>query len=486
MSYLTDKYQKYVSFNNSLEVDIFPQKIFWTAIVTVFAVANASVDRIHKLIFIVLQNLPIKGIENYLIKYNDEVKKAEIGIHYIISIKGLLFFVAFLALACPIVISVRRSRSFWHKLGIKRIAVAAVYFFLALSLLAFPYSYPYGLNADPSGLSGLGLSYGRMSLSPFSESYEIVARRLLKPAIAYFIQMQGNLLYYLFSLICIYILIFMTLVFLEFKISSKHRLGENKPIIYTRKFWVYLSVMTSSYMMVCFQWPGYPENISFILILLAACLPMSRQARLGIVALCMVNHDGSAFALIPIILFCFPKKEIIPALFAVVLFYGIWFLSHGLNLHQGLASHVVVGNHSNWSLLTKNPGLAVAGVFFAYKLLWFLLLYAMQRLWSQGERETALTIASITLFSLIMLLLAWDTTRLSGFGFLGMLIALAVVANDYSQLAIRQRQILLVIVYANLVVPSYNILLEIPDSAFHYPYLGIYKAIEQLVQLVLP
>ncbi|NJK67495.1 MAG: hypothetical protein HC941_14060 [Microcoleus sp. SU_5_3] len=484
MSYLTDRYQKYVSFNNSLEADIVPQKYFWTAIVIVFAVANTSVDRIHKLIFIVLQNLPVKGIENSLIKY--EVEKAEIGIHYIISIKGFLFFVAFLALACPIIVSVMRSPSFWHKLGIKRIAVAAVYFFLALSLLAFPYSYPYGLNAHPSGLSGLGLSYGKMSLSPFAESYEIVARRLLKPAIAYFIQMQGNLLYYLFSLICIYILIFMTLVFLESKISSKHRIGENKLIIYTRKFWVYLSVMTSSYMMVCFQWPGYPENISFILILLAACLPMSRQARLGIVALCMVNHDGSAFALIPIILFCFPKQERIPALFTVVLFYGIWFFSHGLNLHKGLASHVVVGNHSNWSLLTKNPGLAVAGVFFAYKLLWFLLLYATQRLWSQGEREIALAIASITLFSLVMLLLAWDTTRLTGFGFLGMLIALVVVANDYSQLVISQRQILLAIVSANIIIPSYNILLEIPDSLFHYPYLGIYKAIEQIVQLVLP
>jgi hypothetical protein len=482
----SDKYRKYISFDNSQEPDLIPYKYFWTAIVTVFAVANAPVDRIYQWIFAIIQNLPIKNIESYLNKYDNEVTKSLISNHLILSIKGWLFFIAFLAIAYPIFDSIRRSGSFWHKLGIKRIATASVYFFLALSLLVFPYSYPYGLLAHPSGLSSLGVSYGKMSLSPFGESYEIVARRLLKPAIAYFIQMQGYILYYLFSLICIYILIFMTLAFLESKILSKHRLGENKPIIYTRKFWVYLSVMTSSYMMVCFQWPGYPENISFILILLAACLSMSRQARLGIVALCMVNHDGSAFALIPIILFCFPKQERIPALFAVVLFYGIWFVSQGLNLQQGLESHQVMGKNSNWVFLTRNPTLAIAGVFFSYKLLWFLLLYAVQRLWSDRERETALAMVSITVFAVVIILVAWDTTRLVGFGFLGMLIALVVVANDYSQLVKSQRQILLAIVCANIILPSYNVVLDLPESLTKYPYPGIYKAIGDIVQLFMP
>jgi hypothetical protein len=480
----SEKYRKYISFDNSQESDIIPHKYFWAAIVTVFVVANTPVDRIYQWIFTIIQNLPIKNIETYLNKYDNEVTKALISNHLIISIKGFLFFIAFLAIAYPIFDSIRRSGSFWHQLGIKRIAVASVYFFLALSLLVFPYSYPYGLLSHPSGLSSLGVSYGKMSLSPFGEANELVSRRLLKPAIAYFIQMQGYILYYLFSLICIYILIFMTLVFLESKILSKHRLGENKPIIYTRKFWVYLSVMTSSYIMVSFQWPGYAENISFILILLAACVPMSRQARLGIVALCMVNHDGSAFALIPIIIFCFPKKEIFSALLVVVLFHGIWFISHGLNLQQGLESHLVMGKNSNWVFLTRNPLLAVAGAFFTYKLLWCLLLYAVQRLWSDREHETALAIVSITGFSLIIILVAWDTTRLVGFGFLGMLIALVVVANEYIPLVKSQRQILLGIVCANIILPSYNVVLDLPESLTKYPYPGIYKAIAEIVQLL--
>lgn len=483
MSSLTDRYRKYVSFHNSLEPDIIPKQFYWTAIVTVFAVANAPVDRIYVLIFTFIQNLPIKGLDIYLTKYNNEVTKAQISSHFIVAIKGFLFFVALLAIACPIFVSVRRSPSFWKQLGIKRIAVVSLYFFVILSLLAFPYSYPYGLLSHPSGLASLGVSYGKMSLSPFAESYDIVARRLLKPAIAYFIQMQGYILYYIFSLVCIYILIFMTVVFLESKIVSTHRLGETTPAIYSRKFWVYLSAMTSSYMMVCFQWPGYPENIFFILILLAACLPMSRQARLGTVALCIVTHDGSAFALIPIILFCFPKQERIPALFAVVLFYGIWFVSHGLNLQQGLESHVVVGNKSNWSLLTRNPALAVVGVFFAYKLLWFIGLYTSWRLWLEKDRETALAIVGITLFSVLMLLLGWDTTRLAGFGFLGMLIALVVVANEYGNFTKNQRHILLAIIAANLLFPTYNVVLDLPESAFKYPYPGIYQAIGGIVRL---
>ncbi|MCU0541403.1 MAG: hypothetical protein MUE44_04355 [Oscillatoriaceae cyanobacterium Prado104] len=474
-----------MSFKNYQEPDFIPYKYFWGAIVTAYAVANAPVDRIYGLIFTVLQNLPIKGLERFLTKYNNEITQAQISSHFIVSIKGFLFFVAFLMLAYPIVLSVGRSRKFWEELGIKRIAVVSLYFFVALSLLVFPYSYPHVLLSHPSGLASLGVSYGQMSLSPFAESYEIVARRLLKPAIAYFIQMQGYILYYLFSLICIYTLIFMTVCFLESKIESKHKFGEIKPAIYTRKFWVYLSAMTSSYAIVCFQWPGYPENITFILILLAACLPMSSLARLGTVALCMVNHDGSAFALIPIIWFCFPKKERIPALVAVVLFYGIWFASHGLNLQQGLESHVVVGGKkSTLSLLAQHPIAAAAGTFFACKLLWFLVLFASWRLWLEKEQKTAIAIVGITVFPLLMLVLGWDTTRLTGFGFLGMLIALVAVANQYGNFHKNQRQLLLAAACANILLPTYNVALDIPESAFKYPYPGIYKAIGAMLQLI--
>jgi hypothetical protein len=481
----TDRYQLYVSFKNSQVPDIIPHKLFWTAIVISYAVANIPVERIYSLIFTILKNLPIQGAEIYLTKYNNEITKAQISSHFIVSIKGFLFFVAFLILAYPIAVSIGRSGKFWQELGLTRIAKISWYFFLALSLLVFPYSYPHVLLSHPSGLASLGVSYGQMSLSPFAESYEIVARRLLKPAIAYFIQMQGYILYYLFSLICIYALIFMTVCFLEAKIASKYRLSDTKPAIYSRKFWVYLSAMTSSYAIVCFQWPGYPENITFILILLAACLPMSPQARLGTVALCMVNHDGSAFALIPIIWFCFPKQERMAALFAVVLFYGIWFASHGLNLQQGLESHVVVGGKkSTLSLLTEHPIAAAAGTFFAYKLLWFLVLFASWRLWLEKDRKTAIAIVGITAFPLSMLFLGWDTTRLTGFGFLGMLIALVAVANEYSSFTKNQRQLLIAAACVNILLPSYNVALDIPESAFKYPYPGIYKAIGGILQLI--
>ena len=56
-----------------------------------------------------------------------------------------------------------------------------------------------------------------MSVAPFQEGDPLYYKRLLKPAIAHFVHLDGYVLYYLFSLICTYILIFLTVAFLESK-----------------------------------------------------------------------------------------------------------------------------------------------------------------------------------------------------------------------------------------------------------------------------
>ncbi len=482
----SDIYTLYVQFQTSKTKNIIPYYIFLLAAIIAFLVANFPSDRTSSFLSETFKNrLFLKSLlTNIFTEYGSKPSDYNnIGSNLISSIKNFLFFIAFLILAYPILISLSKSKLFWHKLGLKKIALSALGIFLVLSLLAFPYGYPYGLNSHPSGLSGIGKDYGKMSLAPFAANNELIYRRLLKPALAHFIQMDGYILYYLFSLICTYILIFMTIGFIESKILGSNTFEENKrkSLSSTVKFFVYLSVMTSSYMMVNFQWPGYPDQLAFILILVMACIPMTRQGRLGTIALCLLTHDGITFALIPIILFCFPQREKSRALLLVALFYAIWFASYGFNLHQGLAAHQAVGGEqSNWQVLNKNRGLALAGVFFSYKLFWLVFLYTVGRLWFQKDKATLVAIVSIILFPAFIILLAWDTSRLMGFGFFGMLIALGILIHEYRKLPAKHSYLLMQIMYVNILIPSSNILLVYQDSLSNYPYPGLYMLIHRI------
>jgi len=482
---LSQRYRQFLSFATSKDKDIIPQRIFWAAVIITFSIANAPPDRIYKIILEVLQPLiPVKLLlENSYLKQDYSFGQKAVNSNIIIPLKEFIFFLAFLVIAYPILRSLWKSKSLWDKFEIKKTAISALGFFLVLSLLAFPYAYPYGLNPHRSGLAGIGRKYGLMSLEPFTSNDAQIYRRLLKPALAHFIQMDGYILYYLFSLICTYFLIFMTLAFIESKILENQTFDENKRNFLDPKgkFLIYLSVMTSSYMMVSFQWPGYPEQLAFILILLMAFIPMTYQGRLGTIALCMLTHDGTAFALVPIILWCFPKKERGKALLVVSLFFVIWLASYGLDLHQGLEAYYSVGGElSNWEAVTRNPGLTLAGVFFSYKLFWIVFLYVVWRLWSYKDKATLVGIVTMIVFPVFTLLLAWDATRLTGFGFLGMLITLSILIHEYKQLPIQHYYVLLAIIWINIFIPSYNIVLEYQDSLANYPYPGLYMLIHRV------
>src|SRR5262249_42615522 len=145
---------------------------------------------------------------------------------------------------------------------------------------------------------------------------------------------------------------------------------------------VYLSLMTSSFMMVDFQWPGYSDGLSFILVLMTLCVPMSPQARLASVGLCAVNHESLAVALVPIIFFMFPREERYRALMPIAIFYGIMMGGYGFSLTRLLhAQEAVRGESSVWGRIIEEPRLFVGGLFFTYKVFWLLLVLFVCLLW---------------------------------------------------------------------------------------------------------
>ena len=253
--------------------------------------------------------------------------------------------------------------------------------------------------------------------------------------------------------------------------------GKKKALKPKAFFLYYVSLATSSFILTDFLWPGYVDQLSFIFILLMACIPMSCQARLGVIALCMVNHESSAFALIPIILFCFPKRESFKALLIIFLYLVIWFASHG-SINQALAVHS--GSGSTMSVLQglfEDYGIALAGVFSSYKLLWFIFLYVVWTLWCQKDKSTLLAVVSMTLFPIFLTAIAWDTTRGVNYGFLGILIAFAILIDDYDKSPRQSHRLVFTSIYANILIPSYPVILSRPASVLTYPYPGLYQLI---------
>ena len=482
-----NRYIHHLLFRTVEDKEVIPQKLFWSAVFITFVIANVPPAKISAVLSRVLQ-IVSDNMSIALLSQNQDLQQIATRIteSVVVPVKGCFFFLSLIVIAYPIVRCASRSRDFWCELGMKQTLLFSLGLFLALSFFVFPYSYPYGLNAHPSGLAGVGISFGRMSVAPFQEGDPMYYKRLLKPAIAHFVHLDGYVLYYLFSLICTYISIFLTVAFLESKFLGG-RGGENQPQSLNPKIkWlVYLSLMTSSFILVDFQWPGYSDHLSFILLLFMATLPMTSLARLATLVLCLVNHDGMALALVPVVLFCFPKAERVPALAIVTLFYGIVAAGYGFSAYEGLRGQgtVVRGEAGSvWEAALHIPGLYFAGLFFTYKLFWVALGLVI---WMLKEKATLTAICVITLFPVLLTLFAWDTTRVAGFGWLGMLIALGILLQEYKRLSRVYHYGLFALACVNLLIPSYNVVIFYKDSLSYYRYPGFYMLIDSTARQLL-
>jgi hypothetical protein len=469
-------------------------KLLWMAIVVAFVIANAPPKRISPLIVGMLQAVPETWVADLIDGRDMKVVADLVVMPLVASIKKFLFALSLIVIGYPIIGALGRSGLFWKRLGLKRLALSAAVMFLLLSTMTLPYAIgPYGLPPKQSGLAGLGFWFGEMSLAPFSFDVDVYYGRLLKPALAHYTHLSGYARYHLFSLACTYLLIFLTLTFLESKLpigrtSVERRGGLQGPLA---RWVVYFSVMTSSFIMVSFQEPGKVDDLAFIFILLMVSLPMTAQARLGLLACSLLTHESIALTLVPAIVFWFPKEEKLKALLVIGVFFVVMAGSYGFNPSHVLEGHgAVLKKGSVWKVVMEHPGYFLAGLFFTYKLWWAVLIYVLRRLWARNQVADLTALAIATCFPILLCLLAWDTTRIAGVGFLGMLMALVLFMKEGARFSPVQFRILLVAVVLNLMIPSYQIILDPPvgdgppvymNTHSTYPYLGLYRQIHSLI-----
>ena len=473
---------------------IVPWKLFWVAIVVAFVIANAPTKRISPIIVGLLQAAPETWVTGLFENQDLKTVADLVVMPAVVSLKKFLFFMALLVFGYPIVGALCQSGPFWKRLGLKRLAISAAAIFLILSAITLPYVIsPYGLPPRKSGLGGLGYWFGEMSLAPFSFDADVYYGRLLKPALAHYLHLSGYARYHLFSLACTYLLVFFTLTLLESKLPIG-RTSDQRPRVlqgFGARWLIYVSVMTCSFIMVSFQEPGKVDDLAYVMILCMATIPMTAQARLGLLTLCVLTHESIALAVVPILIFWLPKEEKVQAVLVIGAFFVIMALSYGFNPSQVLEGHgSVTKGGSVWRIAIGNPGYVLAALFFTYKLWWAVFLCVVWRLWTRSQIVDLQALVVTTCFPLLLCLLAWDTTRIAGIGFLGMLVAVVLFMKEAASTSTMQRRLLLFAATFSLIIPSYQIILDPPagngppiymETHSTYPYLGVYRLIHSAI-----
>lgn len=349
--------------------------------------------------------------------------------------------------------------------------------YLVLAVLAFPYPFPTGADAYRSGLGGIGHWYGSIAGDPFIETHEIVYRRLLMTALASYAGLTHPVDFYLLSQALSLLVILLTILFGDRAVPAVAAWPAPARLL------LYASVCSASYVVFNSQLPGYPDILLYALLLLLLLVPLRPGARLLLVALCLATHDGAIFALLPLVLVMFPRRERLPALAVIGLYYVLLLASLGANLDDALRDHDVVGDSAHLGDLVTHAGSLLAGVFFSYKLLWAAaiagVLLAARSPGASDWPGPALGAAALLLMPLPVILVAWDTTRLLAFGVAGMLVLAAVAGR--ASLRPRPTGLVIALLAANLLIPTNNVVIARPATAERYAYPGAYRFIYGLL-----
>ena len=105
---------------------------------------------------------------------------------------------------------------------------------------------------------------------------------------------------------------------------------------------VVLALAACAQIIVGIEWPGYPEQIAFLLLLIPAFVPMTSAARLGAATLAMSAFDGVVFPLAAMILFCFPQRDRVPGFILIRSYCALFVFSYVFNLAAAFEMHYTI------------------------------------------------------------------------------------------------------------------------------------------------
>lgn len=304
----------------------------------------------------------------------------------------------------------------------------------------------------PMRLGIMGVGYAQMSFHPLGmyDPSNQLYQRILMPAAAYFFQLQGPILFFIFSLFLTALLV--VLVHYYFLLRGM-----------TLSLLESVSICTSSFIMTQIQSPGYTEQLAYVFLLLFFLFPLNSFAKYSIVVFALLSHEISGGLLAVIAFFTFSKTEKIHTAVISVLYGIMWSASFGFNTSALIAARNVGETSALWWIF-HYPWREFLGIVISYKFLWLILFAAI---YSMKSMRTFLL--AILFCSFLFTLGGVDTSRLMGYAFLALLPAFYVV-KKYSILSDRSLQLFL---WLNILTPSFYVGINAGVVSFN----GIYQLV---------
>ncbi len=421
--------------------------LWWFAILAGFAVIHATNERI----FFIIEHYSV--IPHNLAAFMLSRKQAVVQ-HIFTPVKAVVFLLSMIILIPPLLPDFQKS--------IKANRGISQWFFEKQTLLVFILL---ALLVIPASVRSMGTDYADMSIAPFEAGDGWFYKRLLMPALANMLFLQGRGFYLLFSL-------FFTLVLIQL---TRIWLTANKVSL---TFIQFLSLGTSSFIIFQFQVPGYPDALMHILLLLAFTFPLKNSSKVTVLALAILAHESSMFLSVILAIFILGRRSLMKFYVLCAVYCIFWVGSYGFAPDAAVGSHQVDGLSAlQW--MQHNPMREVIGILGSYKALWFFVIIGLVLLWQKKEYKPLLLSVLLLLSSFGMTFLAVDTSRIMGWSFIALLLTVKAVHQANEKVWIKKS--LNIVYVANLLIPSVYIAVNIHPIWFT----GLYRGYRVLFDLIL-
>ncbi|MES2141075.1 MAG: hypothetical protein V4511_15315 [Bacteroidota bacterium] len=313
----------------------------------------------------------------------------------------------------------------------------------------------------------LGRGYAALSIAPFDFSEQNYLRyRILTPFLAYCVGLRGSL-YILFPLIIS--LFFLSTIY--FYIRKTHKASESLLIT----------------MLICFSTPvlfllhfqGYVDITSYLLILLIIFFIKKPFICIIFLSLLLLNHASNIFS-IPFLFFYYYKnspdklKSTIYSITGIGLaFIPFYCYRNYISAYSGIEYHFETYRSQIIENINTVASHFLIGVFFAFKLFWLIVLFALYYYWKEKNNQQLLLFVVIIIPSFAQMLLASDTSRFIGSAFPAILFGAIKLKEQWGTELFLKRTFYLILI--NFLIPQYYVGQSVMIRFYPLPSSLIYK-----------
>lgn len=309
-----------------------------------------------------------------------------------------------------------------------------------------------------------GLFYSERSTDPFNQHVDQLYRRLLIPALAHLVHLDGMLYVFVFWLIVVAAWL-LVVAYLKADSVQLTRVQE-------------VSFLSVGIFVSAYQVPGYPDIAIFLLGLIALMdyehLRHFSRTQAACFALALMAHEaGAVIVFLPLCLFVFGWRSWSSNLVLFAMYVLALLSNFSFHVTDVVHAQTMVGEISAHDYFWRSPRTVAWAALLAFKLFWILVPIG---LYYQFKSRPAYAWFVLTGFGLALAstYIAVDYSRLVGFATIPFLLCLVQASRHLSSRTLQAISI------CNLVIPSFYLGANTGLVPFYGLYYLVYKHVWHL------